>query len=139
MQKIIKVGNKVTVILENGNVEERLVTEEEFKKIVEPLYLKDNIQNYIYKKSNAKGFSSCPINMHPNINAYIYALNSLRGHKGTNDFFTIISNDDKKVNMRKGIYKDINNIIIDVDDKPIYIHDVQYIINFQDPYGQKGR
>ena len=55
--------------------------------------------------------------MHPNINAYIYALNSLRGHKGTNDFFTIISNDDKKVNMRKGIYKDINNIIIDVDDK----------------------
>ena len=35
MQKIIKVGNKVTVILENGNVEERLVTEEEFKKIVE--------------------------------------------------------------------------------------------------------
>ena len=89
----------------------------EFKKIVEPLYLKDNIQNYIYKKSNAKGFSSCPINMHPNINAYIYALNSLRGHKGTNDFFTIISNDDKKVNMRKGIYKDINNIIIDVDDK----------------------
>ena len=35
MQKIIKVGNKVTVILENGIVEERLVTEEEFKKIVE--------------------------------------------------------------------------------------------------------
>ena len=35
MQKIIKVGNKVTVILENENVEERLVTEEEFKKIVE--------------------------------------------------------------------------------------------------------
>lgn len=35
MQKIIKVGNKVTIILENGNIEERLVTEEEFKKIVE--------------------------------------------------------------------------------------------------------
>ena len=33
MQKIIKVGNKVTVILENGNVEERIVTEEEFKKL----------------------------------------------------------------------------------------------------------
>ena len=30
-------------------------------------------------------------------------------------------------------------IIVDVDDKPIYIHDGQYIINFQDPYGQKGR
>ena len=28
-------------------------------------------------------------------------------------------------------------IIVDVDDKPIYIHDGQYIINFQDPYGQK--
>jgi hypothetical protein len=29
--------------------------------------------------------------------------------------------------------------IIDVSNENIYIHDGQYIINYQDPYGQKGR
>ena len=35
MQKVIKVDNKVTVFLENGEVVEREVTEDEFKKVVE--------------------------------------------------------------------------------------------------------
>lgn len=35
MQKVIKVDNKVTVFLENGEIVEREVTEDEFKKIVE--------------------------------------------------------------------------------------------------------
>ena len=30
-------------------------------------------------------------------------------------------------------------VIVDVDKENIYIHDGQYIINYQDPYGQKGR
>lgn len=29
--------------------------------------------------------------------------------------------------------------IMDVENKNIYIHDGQYIINYQDPYGQRGR
>jgi hypothetical protein len=32
-----------------------------------------------------------------------------------------------------------NLVIVDVDKENIYIHDGQYIINYQDPYGQKGR
>ena len=35
MQKVIKVDNKVTVFLENGEVVEKEVTEDEFKKVVE--------------------------------------------------------------------------------------------------------
>lgn len=35
MQKVIKVDNKVTIFLENGEIVEREVTEDEFKKIVE--------------------------------------------------------------------------------------------------------
>lgn len=35
MQKVIKVDNKVTVFLENGEIVEREVTEDEFKKVVE--------------------------------------------------------------------------------------------------------
>ena len=35
MQKIIKVDNKVTVFLENGEIVEKEVTEDEFKKVVE--------------------------------------------------------------------------------------------------------
>lgn len=35
MQKVIKVDNKVTVLLENGNFIEREVTDEEFKKVLE--------------------------------------------------------------------------------------------------------
>lgn len=35
MQKVIKVDNKVTVFLENGEVVEKKVTEDEFKKVVE--------------------------------------------------------------------------------------------------------
>lgn len=35
MQKVIKVDNKVTVLLENGNFVEREVTDEEFKKVLE--------------------------------------------------------------------------------------------------------
>lgn len=35
MQKVIKVDNKVTVFLENGEVTEKEVTEDEFKKVVE--------------------------------------------------------------------------------------------------------
>lgn len=35
MQKVIKVDNKVTIFLENGEILEREVTEDEFKKIVE--------------------------------------------------------------------------------------------------------
>ena len=35
MQKVIKIDNKVTVFLENGEVVEKEVTEDEFKKIVE--------------------------------------------------------------------------------------------------------
>lgn len=35
MQKVIKVDNKVTVFLENGEIIEREVTEDEFKKVVE--------------------------------------------------------------------------------------------------------
>lgn len=35
MQKVIKIDNKVTVFLENGEVVEREVTEDEFKKVVE--------------------------------------------------------------------------------------------------------
>lgn len=35
MQKVIKVDNKVTVFLENGEVKEKEVTEDEFKKVVE--------------------------------------------------------------------------------------------------------
>ncbi len=35
MQKVIKVDNKVTVFLENGEIVEKEVTEDEFKKIVE--------------------------------------------------------------------------------------------------------
>lgn len=35
MQKVIKVDNKVTIFLENGEIVERKVTEDEFKKIVE--------------------------------------------------------------------------------------------------------
>lgn len=30
-------------------------------------------------------------------------------------------------------------VIVDIDKENIYIHDGQYIINYQDPYGQKGR
>ena len=35
MQKVIKVDNKVTVLLENGDFVEREVTDEEFKKVLE--------------------------------------------------------------------------------------------------------
>ena len=35
MQKVIKIDNKVTVFLENGEVVEKEVTEDEFKKVVE--------------------------------------------------------------------------------------------------------
>lgn len=35
MQKVIKVDNKVTIFLENGEIVEREVTEDEFKKVVE--------------------------------------------------------------------------------------------------------
>ena len=35
MQKVIKVDNKVTIFLENGEIIEREVTEDEFKKVVE--------------------------------------------------------------------------------------------------------
>lgn len=35
MQKVIKVDNKVTVFLENGEIVEKKVTEDEFKKVVE--------------------------------------------------------------------------------------------------------
>ena len=35
MQKVIKVDNKVTVFLKNGEVVEKEVTEDEFKKVVE--------------------------------------------------------------------------------------------------------
>ena len=35
MQKVIKIDNKVTVFLENGEVREKEVTEDEFKKVVE--------------------------------------------------------------------------------------------------------
>lgn len=35
MQKVIKVDNKVTVFLENGEILEREVTEDEFKKVIE--------------------------------------------------------------------------------------------------------
>lgn len=35
MQKVIKVDNKVTVFLENGEIVEREVTEDEFKKVIE--------------------------------------------------------------------------------------------------------
>ena len=34
MQKVIKIDNKVTVFLENGEVVEKEVTEDEFKKVV---------------------------------------------------------------------------------------------------------
>ena len=54
-----------------------------------------------------------------------------------NDYFVLISlemwNDFTYDKIKDRL------IIVDVDDKPIYIHDGQYIINFQDPYGQKGR
>ena len=35
MQKVIKVDNKVTVLLENGDFVEREITDEKFKKILE--------------------------------------------------------------------------------------------------------
>ena len=35
MQKVIKVDNKVTVFLENGEIIEKEITEDEFKKVVE--------------------------------------------------------------------------------------------------------
>ena len=35
MQKVIKVDNKVTIFLENGEIIEKEVTEDEFKKVVE--------------------------------------------------------------------------------------------------------
>lgn len=72
---------------------------------------------HILREPGTKGFTSCPIENNPNPNWWVYAICALRGHKDTKDFYTIISNQQKEVNKRAGLYKNIKNTIINVDDK----------------------
>ena len=64
----------------------------EFKNITSLLSQKNSLDNYICKEPNTKGFAKYKVIHNPNINWYVLAITSLRGHRGTNDFYTIISN-----------------------------------------------
>ena len=89
----------------------------EFKNITSLLSQKNSLDNYICKEPNTKGFAKYKVIHNPNINWYVLAITSLRGHRGTNDFYTIISNKDKELYKRKGQYKDVIKNVINTDDK----------------------
>ena len=89
----------------------------EFKKIVEPLYLKDNILNHI--KYNPKVTQGIDKKQHyeksPNLNWYVIQLPRVRGNKNKetgqykDDFYTLISNNKKFISTNVlGIYKNLN-------------------------------
>ena len=89
----------------------------EFKKIIEPLYLKDNILNHI--KYNPKVTQGIDKKQHyeksPNLNWYVIQLPRVRGNKNKetgqykDDFYTLISNNKKFISTNVlGIYKNLN-------------------------------
>ena len=89
----------------------------EFKSIVEPLYTNKNLHMFVSKEPNTKAFTTCKTELHPDNNWFILSITSMRGHKDTSDFYTIISNNLKELNKREGTYKDISKIVINTDDK----------------------
>lgn len=70
----------------------------EFKKIVEPLYLKDNLHNYIkYGKKDCHEYDrKNHLELHPNPDWWCVKIANIRGNVAANgvkpDFFTLISN-----------------------------------------------
>lgn len=88
----------------------------EFKNIVEPLYLKDNLENIMCL--DHKILPSCGINRlyknNANPNWYVMGIQLVRGHKDTktgkvkDDFYTIISNNSKIIQEKTGLYKNIH-------------------------------
>ena len=100
----------------------------EFKKIVEPLYLKDNLQNHIKHIPNVH-FYNAPVENNPNDNWWIFRMTRYSVHPdGKHTNWCIISR-----NMLKPyLYKDIKN---KKDGKNIFLkyyipsNNKQFIIN----------
>ena len=97
----------------------------QFKNIVTPLYSSDNIRQHIklaHKKLPWSGVNNLYDNTTKNTD-WCLRLQEIRGNvdKATGlpktDFYTIISNNLKELNKRKGTYKDISKIVINTDDK----------------------
>ena len=52
----------------------------EFKKIVEPLYKSDNLNNHIRRLKDTKAFTSCKIETNPDPEWWIYRTMAFSGH-----------------------------------------------------------
>ena len=81
----------------------------EFKNITDKLANIDNIGNIIhYRIGTPQDKNKYELN--PNNDWYVLRVLQLRGHKGLNDFYTLISNNQKEIDKNTGIYKDISKI-----------------------------
>jgi len=101
----------------------------EFKSIIEPLCNKDNIDNHIKltDKILPNAGPNRLLELNPNDNWWCLRIQGLRGHKGTNDYFTIISNNPKEINNSIGLYKDLRS-------KKIFASNIQQYKKFMQFY-----
>ena len=83
----------------------------EFKSIIEPLYKKDNLWNKLKNIPNAMHFNGHTEN-NPDPNWWCMRIQGMRGHKGTWDFYTLISNQEKELNKLQGQYKKLSTQFI---------------------------
>ena len=84
----------------------------EFKKIVEALYLKDNLDNHLKSVPNNIKLKN-KTEYKPNPDWWCIKIPAIRGHIAANgvkdDFYTILSNDKNEINgYILGQYKDLN-------------------------------
>ena len=84
----------------------------EFKSIVEPLYKQNNLHKNIKRINNSLTFTDRPIENKPDPNQWCMRIQSMRGHKGTWDFYTLISNQEKELNKLQGQYKKLSTQFI---------------------------
>ncbi|WQJ53949.1 MAG: hypothetical protein [Wendovervirus sonii] len=104
-----------------------------FKTIISPLYLLDNLNNHIYKTRDDYNTGFNDAKLLNEYNYYVLQIATIRGNKDKSgngykdDFYTIISNDKNEINKKLGLF----NNIIDINLQQFYFKNknLTFLIN----------
>lgn len=89
----------------------------EFYDIITPLFTNENLLMHIKVKPDTLAFPSIKPVLDPDPDQFVLTVNSMRGHPGKSDFYTIMSNQEEVEARRTGLYRDVDEYMIDVRDK----------------------